>query len=352
MRRRIVSAAAVTAVAALSALALAGCVGGSGAAASGSPAGSGSSASAGAYRPVTVTSCGIDLRFTAPPKRAVTIQQGATEIMLSLGLEHQMAGTSNLIGEIPKNLAAAYASVPVLSASVVDSQEALLKENPDFVYSTYGSQFTGDQLGTREELESLGVPAYLSNTDCQNSAVKPKSATFDQLFQQYRDIADVFGVPDRAEALIRTQQKIVDEAKQTGAKVHGDPTVLWFYSTYNGTPYVAGGTGIPTNIDELTGTRNVFANVHENWPEVSWEAIAKADPDIIVLADLSERGKPGDSAADKLKMLESDPATKDLTAVKNHHLITVSGVPLDPSSRTVDSLTDFLAGLRALGYVS
>jgi iron complex transport system substrate-binding protein len=305
------------------------------------------------YNPVTVTSCGITFHFTRPPTRAVTLQQGATEIMLTLGLAKSMAGTTNLIGKIPTNLKKAYSSVPVLAGTGTFSQEDLLSHSPDFLYSTYGSEFTADQLGTRQELKTLGVDAYLSNDDCQNSAVKPIAASFPELFKQYQDIADIFGVPQRATALIAKQQKVIDQAKQVAKSVKGDPSVLWFYSTYNGTPYVAGGNDLPNNIDTLTHTKNVFSNLtNSTWPEVSWESIADANPDIIVLADLSARGRPGDSAASKLQMLKSDPATKDLKAVKDNHIIVVSGVPLDVSPRSVNVLTEFLAGLKKLGYAS
>lgn len=311
------------------------------------------SAPAGASFPLTVDSCGIDLEFTKAPTKAVTLQQGATEIMLSLGLEGSMAGTANLIGEIPEELRAAYDSVPVLTEPGGISREAVLDASPDFFYSTYGSIFVADQIGTREELVELGINPYLSNMDCQNSSVKPEIATFEGIFEEYRDIAAIFGVPERAEELITEQQAKVDEAKAATKSLKGSPSVLWFYSTYNGTPYVAGANGIPGAISKLTNTTNVFSDVTDsNWPEVSWEAIAKADPDIIVLADLSERGRPGDSADEKKAMLKADPATANLTAVKNDQFIVVSGVPLDPSSRTIGVLDAYIEGLRTLGKLA
>ena len=46
--------------------------------------------------PVTIKNCGRTTTYDAPPQRAVTMNQAATEIMLALGLADQMVGTAYL----------------------------------------------------------------------------------------------------------------------------------------------------------------------------------------------------------------------------------------------------------------
>jgi iron complex transport system substrate-binding protein len=133
--------------------------------------------------------------------------------------------------------------------------------------------------------------------------------------------------------------------------VSGGPTILWLYSTFNGTPYVAGGSGLPTEMSRLLGAKNAFDDVSEDWPEVSWERIAERDPDVIVVGDLSERGSPGDSAEEKITMMREHPVMSQLTAVRNNEIIEVPGIEMDPSVRSVNTLGLVAKGLRELGHV-
>src|SRR6476659_2318689 len=65
--------------------------------------------------PATIDNCGIKTTYTAAPKAAVSVNQAATEIMLSLGLQASMVGTAYLDDAVAPALQAAYESVPVLS---------------------------------------------------------------------------------------------------------------------------------------------------------------------------------------------------------------------------------------------
>lgn len=299
---------------------------------------------------LTVESCGLELNFDSVPERAVTLSQAATEVMLELGLADQMVGTANLYGAIPDHLRQAYDSVPELAAEI-PPLEVILDTNPDFIYGTIGSIFTPAEAGDRAEHQELGVNVFLSNMNCENSPAQPVPATFDAVFDEIRTIGEIFEVEEEAEAFIATQQAKIDAALAEAETLTAAPSVLWFFAPYQGVPYVAGADGIPDNVNKLTGTTNVFSDLDTSpWPEVTWEAIVEADPDVIVVADLSERGLPGDSAQEKIDMLKSDPASASLTAVIEDRFIIIPGPPMDPSVRSVDVLVDFVAGLKELGY--
>src|SRR5689334_19441807 len=81
---------------------------------------------------VTITNCGTRLTVTAPPQRAIAMEQNATEILLSLGLADRMAGTSYRTDPVLPALAGAYAEVPVL-AKLYPAREKVLETRPDFV---------------------------------------------------------------------------------------------------------------------------------------------------------------------------------------------------------------------------
>ncbi|MEV8393492.1 MULTISPECIES: ABC transporter substrate-binding protein [unclassified Streptomyces] len=300
-------------------------------------------------RAATVTSCGKKLTFGEAPSKAVSLDQSSTESLLELGVEARMAGTSNLKTEVGRDHADAYGAVPVLSPGIL-SGEQLRAATPDLVVSSFTDLYSKDRVGTREELGRLGVPTYVSAVDCPQRN-DPGKTPFDLLFDDFRNLGEIFGVEERAEELVREQRAAVGKAARTGRAVTGAPTVVWLYSVYNAMPYVAGRGGMPSEMSRLLGARNVFDDVNADWPEVSWEEIADRDPDIIVIGDLSERGAPGDSAEDKRATMRGEPAVSALTALRENRVIEVPGIEMDPSVRTVNTLRLLAEGMKDLGHV-
>ncbi|OAR25165.1 iron ABC transporter substrate-binding protein [Streptomyces sp. ERV7] len=296
-----------------------------------------------------VRSCGHELSLDAAPRRAVALDQSSTEVLLALGLEQRMAGTSNLKTKIAPEFRDAYAKVPVLSPKILSSEQ-LRAATPDLAVAGFTDYFTKDRVGTREELARLGLPSYVSAVDCpkQNAAGK---SPFDLLFQDYTALGKAFGVQDRAAALVKEQRAVLEQAAKTAGRVKGAPRIVWVYSVYGDTPYVAGRSAMPSEMSRLVGAKNAFDDVDEDWPAVSWEQIASRDPDLIVVGDLSERGKPGDSAADKLKAMRANPLVSKLDAFTHQRIIEVPGTEMDPSVRTVSALPRLTAGMKELGYV-
>lgn len=111
--------------------------------------------------PVTIENCGVEATFDAPPERAITMNQGATEIMLALGLEDHMTGTAYLDDVILPEFEDAYESIPVLS-DTYPSQEVLFGSDPDFIYGSYSSAFGEEAAGPREQLAELSIGSYVS----------------------------------------------------------------------------------------------------------------------------------------------------------------------------------------------
>lgn len=178
---------------------------------------------------------------------------------------------------------------------------------------------------------------------------------FELLFSDYERLGEVFGRTERAGRLAREQRAAVAAAgaNAAGATARDGrrPTVVYLYSVFNGMPYVAGRTGLPGEMSRIVGAKNAFDDVAEDWPEVSWEQVAARDPDFIVIGDLSERGRPGDSAAEKRAAMAADPVVSRLAAVRENRIIEVPGIELDPSVRSVHALGLLAAGMKDLGYV-
>jgi iron complex transport system substrate-binding protein len=292
-----------------------------------------------AATPRPIVNCGVTLSGTPPPTRAVTLNQGATEVLLALGLQDRMIGTAYLDDRVAPAYAAAYRSVPVL-AKEYPSREVLLSQQPDFVYASYASAFAADAAGPRAALASLGIRSYVSPFGCDPSQ-RPAKVTLDGVFAEIADVAGVFGVADRARALIGAQRAELARALAPGEPGRG-LKVLWWDSETKA-PFVGTCCGAPAMILEAVGAQNVFAGVQGAWANVSWERAVAADPDVIVVVDAD-----WDTAASKLAYARTSAALRGLRAFREHRIVELPFSDTTPGVRVVTGIGLLADGLRRL----
>ncbi|GHC66156.1 ABC transporter substrate-binding protein [Streptomyces flavofungini] len=316
----------------------------------GSPAKTSDKARAG--YPVTLTACGEQTKVTAPPKRAVSLDQGSTEILLSLGLADRMVGTGTWTDPVLKGLEKENAKVPRL-ADRYPALEKVLDKEPDFVSASFLYTVGKGGVADRAKFTELGVPVYVSPTDCagkdnagDDDGTRTKTLTMDTVYGEIRDLARIFDVEKRGEKLIAD---LKSRAAKAAGSIDASDTTLMYWFANSEAPYIAGCCGAPGVITRELGVRNAFANTREEWPQINWETIADRDPDVLVIGDLTRRSQSAESARQKIKFLESNPATKNLTAVKKKRYVLLSGQALNPSIRTVDGIEQVAAALREFG---
>ncbi|MCT2546162.1 ABC transporter substrate-binding protein [Streptomyces atratus] len=302
--------------------------------------------------PVTLKNCGRTVTVDAAPRRAVSVDQGSTEILLSLGLAGRMAATATWTDPVMKGLEKANAEVPRIADNRPSSEKVLDRE-PDFVSASFESTLAKGGVAPREQFESLGVPTYVSPADCtakDNSGggdgARTAPLSMDSVYREVRDLARVFGVPERGDALVAELRERVKKA--TGGIDASGTTLLYWFSDSKA-PYLAGCCGAPGIITEELGAKNVFDDTHEEWPQISWETVADRNPDVLVIGDLTRRAQTAESAAKKIEFLESNPATKNMDAVRHKRYVLLSGQAMNPSIRTVEGVERVAAGLRRFG---
>ncbi len=291
-----------------------------------------------AFAPVSVDNCGTTVTVTSPPQRVVTIKSTPTEMMLALGLGGRIVGEAFQDGPVPSQWASAAASVPVLSDKI-PGQESVLALNPDFVYAGWESNVSANGgVGDRSTLAGRGIGTYVSPSACKEAASQPDPLTFDAVFAEITQVGDLFGVPDRAAALV-TQQK----ADLAAIKPVSGVRAFW-WSSGDGTPYAGAGIGAPEMIMSAAGVTNVLASVHDTWTSAGWEDIVNADPDVLVLVDATWNTYDA-----KIKALESNPALSHLTAVKEKHFVGLPFASTEAGVRNVEAAASLAQQVRALG---
>ncbi|TXS08265.1 ABC transporter substrate-binding protein [Streptomyces sp. adm13(2018)] len=307
---------------------------------------------AGPGHPVRLDNCGQKVEIDHAPRRAVALDQGSAEILLSLGLADRMVGTATWTDPVLGGLEKANATVPRL-ADRYPSFEKVLDVEPDFVSASFLYTLGKGGVAPREQFTELGVPTYLSPGDCVGKdnggggdGVRTKPLTMDTVYGEVRDLARVFGVPERGEKLVGELRARVDKAT-TGADF-GDASVLYWFSDSKG-PYMAGCCGAPGIISGALGVKNVFDDTKEEWPQINWETVADRDPDVLVIADLTRKAQSAESAAKKIEFLESHPVTRNMTAVRNKRYVMLSGQAMNPTIRTVEGIEKVAAALTTYG---
>ncbi|MFE7270566.1 ABC transporter substrate-binding protein [Streptomyces sp. NPDC057623] len=312
---------------------------------------SGKPATAG--HPLTLDNCGHEVTLKSAPQHAVSLNQGTTEILLSLGLADRIAGTATWTDPVMKGLEKANASVPRL-ADNAPSFEKVLDAEPDFVTASFESTLGKGGVATREQFEKLGVPTYVSPSDCAagkdndsgGDGSRSTPLTLDAVYGEIRDLARAFGVEERGEKLVAALKERVREAT-AGLDASDVSLMYWFANSQS--PYLAGCCGAPGAITRAVGARNAFADTHDEWPQINWETVADRDPDVIVIGDLTREQQTAETAAAKISFLETNPATRNLTAVKKKRYVLLSGQAMNPSIRTVEGIEKVAAGLRDFG---
>jgi iron complex transport system substrate-binding protein len=311
--------------------------------------------------PLTIDNCGLDETFDKPPNRVVAIGQSETEILLSLGLAGKIVGTAVWFEPVLKEYAAANAKIKRL-ADNDPSFEAVVGQNPDLVAAQYEWHVGAKgSVGTRQQFAALKIPTYIAPADCvekDNSGggdgVRKQMFSMNLLYQEIRDFAAIFNVPDRGEQLVASLQKREADAiaSVAGASGKNIPVVIWFSSReITGDAFVAGKNGAPAYILSVLGDRNVITT-NDEWPTVSWETIAAANPSVIVIARMDRRRFPADDAAQKLKFLETDPVVSKLDAVQKRHIVVMDAAAMNPSIRTVDGIEALANGIKSFGLTN
>lgn len=264
----------------------------------------------------------------SPLSKVVTIGPNCTEVFCILGLQDRIVGscmTNHSLGALSE-LAADVSGIPVLCEGYPTVDE-IVKSGCNFVYA-YKWAFTDDF--TYEELTANGITVYISD-----------AVTYDEIWAEIRDIAELFDVKDTAEEYISSQAERIDAVN--AALEDTEPVKVLVYDSYAGGGYIytAGAGNLETRFIETAGGVNICEDSEREWSGISIEDIAKANPDFIIIHDYS-----GTSYDDKVKFLKTDPLLSQLECVQNDCFIRISLENTFCGSRTAETVELFAAAFH------
>jgi len=292
------------------------------------------------------------------PQRTVTIGQSATEILYSLGLADRVDGTSVWFNPVLPQFAEVNEQIERI-ANDDPSFEAVVNKRPDLVAVQYEWHVgpTGS-VASRNQFHELGIATYIMPADCDTKdnstggdGTRTAAFSTESIYKGITELAEIYDVQDAGEALVTDLNAREEHAIDLASSLNLPEdlsAVFWFSSTDLGvSPFVAGQLGAPGYMMEKLGIRNVIES-DEEWPTVGWESIARADPDVIIIASMDRRRFPADDIEAKREFLRSDPVTREMTAIKNNRIVEMDAHAMSATMRSIyglESLAEALANM-------
>jgi len=219
-----------------------------------------SSSAVGAAYPVTVGSVTLDKQ----PSRIVSLGPTATEMLFAVGAGAQVTAVddlSNFPANAPKSDLQAFKP----------SAEAIAAKNPDLVVLTNDTNKIVDQL------TALKIPAFLV----------PAANVLDDTYKELADLGKLTGHSDDAAKVVSDMKSQLDAVVKS---VTPRPKPLTYYYELSPDLYSVTSKTFIGSIFSMFGLRNVADAADPNgkafgYPQLNAEAVVKANPDMVFLAD-------------------------------------------------------------------
>jgi iron complex transport system substrate-binding protein len=256
---------------------------------------------------------GRRVALAAPARRIVSLAPATTELVFALGLGDRLVGRTTWC-----DWPAAARLVADVGNGIGPDVEAVAARHPDLVLM-YPSEAN---RGALRQLEGLGIAVAVVR---QNS--------LDDWRHTVRWVAGAAGVGGRGDSLVAdTERRLAEVTHPAGAAA---PRVLIAAGTEP--PIAIGGGSFLSELVARAGGRNAFDDLRAASAEVSLEAIAARDPDVVLVLG-------SDAAA---AQVAQRPGWRAIRAVREGRVVAVEGSAFDrPSPRFPDAVRLLAARLE------
>ncbi len=303
--------------------------------------GGGASAAAPGGFPVTVENCGRQLTFDRPPQRAITGYPNTIEMMLALDLEDRIVARQGFPqSPLLPDQEAAFNAIPEISSGESGDQtatkEVTLSLEPDFFFAGGSYNVDGARgLATEEDLEANGAQVFYMACTAHGTSNSlgedDPRPTIEVVYNRIEDIGKIFGVPDRAEALIA---QIRAEIAAVQERVEGlpEPPVFVYAGDYLGPEGPLPGQSDRYFDVGLAGGMDVLGADRPEFTDVSKEAVAAFNPEVILTANYATGPIEEEASKNEEYLRRTFP---NAPAVTNDRIVGMESIDFTPGIRNV-----------------
>jgi iron complex transport system substrate-binding protein len=232
-----------------------------------SHAGAGPAASAAAYPVSLEDDLGRSVVVAREPRRIVSLLPSHTETLFALDRGNRIVGVDDF-----SDYPAEAARLPKLGGMYDARLESILRLSPDLVIGSEASPAT-------PAMERLGLTMWAGS-----------ARTLEDVYRVIRTTGILVGRSVAAEVLA---QRLRDDVAAEEHRARALPRVRVYYEL-DATPYAVGPGSFIGELLAKAGGINVVPDGIGEYPKVSPEVIAAADPEIVLGADLDTvRRRPG-----------------------------------------------------------
>jgi iron complex transport system substrate-binding protein len=234
---------------------------------------------------------GQAITLQMPAQRIVSLAPNITELLFALDAGAAVVGTSEF-SDYPE----AARAIPRVGGGGGLDLEAILALHPDLVIAWQ----SGNPAGQARRLQQLGLPVFFS-----------EPSRMEDIISSLERFGQLTGRQETARVQARAFADRLEELRQ---RYSGQDAVTVYYQIWDHPLMTVNARHIISDVIELCGGRNVFADLPTLAPQIDTEAVLAANPDVIVVGDA-----PGEPAT-SLAAWERWPGLK---AVRQRNLYTI-----------------------------
>ncbi|MFE3105196.1 ABC transporter substrate-binding protein [Nocardia tengchongensis] len=285
--------------------------------------------------PLTISSCGRDVRFERPPARVVTVGSVAAPLIAAAGAADRIVTRTFETAPFPGEYADALRHAEIITPTADLAREQIIARTPDVVVSFEGAAVKPEDLAT------AGIPLLITRGYCKNAA-----GTYDDIFADIELYGKLFGTAKQADdtvTALRHRVTAVADQHRPGAAATRSAAAL-ILSRDGATLSAYGSTSTVHTQMGMLGLDNIFGDVAKRNFEANTETLIARNPEVIILLT------QGDQTPESVRQaLHNRPELASLTAVRADRIIAVPFGYAGPGPVAVEGLEVLSNKLGALG---
>ena len=269
--------------------------------------------------------------FDTIPKRIIALSYENAELLFELGVGDRIiaiAPAECTIEDVQSKYREVMVKIPLITYD--DKGVARLSEiaalGPDFVLGNYYSFQTLQNRDKAKKIDDYGIKFYVMESTV------PGKANLESMYRDILNLGRIFRIENRTVEFVGNMRRRIAVLSRFAEQ---SKTVRVFvYDTNESFPGTAMGGTFENSLIAAANGINIFGNISGPYRSVSWEEVARADPEVIVVHRYMDHW----NVEEKINILCGRPELCNVAAIRNKRFVDVSLLEVLPGIQNVDAV--------------